>query len=573
MKKTVGHIRFGVICSATSIFAWQEIVIKKLISEADAELKLVVFEEGQKGQKNAMSPVHRSYDKPGLSWKMYYRYIVRKRSKCLKEVAVTSVFEGIPNIGCTLIETGRFAELQDADTAILKTAALDFILDFSSIRLTGNVLNAAKYGIWSYQFGDPAKYSGNTPCFWEIYKEDVLSKASLIRLTNENDTLVLLKEGCLKTNISYPRNLDKIHFESTKWPLQLCQDIKNNQTKNLSNTVKREQNIIVPAPSGPQLLYFLLVQLKLFVKKAKKLIFYTDYWNIGIAHSPIHDFLNSQKTPEVQWFPDLPKDRFMADPFGIYFDGDLHIVYENLSFKQGIGKTARFLYKEGSFMENRIVIDEKFHMSYPFLFEHEGVIFCIPETYQANQVRLYRALEFPDQWQFEKVLIDKYAGIDSTLFKHKDMWYLFSTNKNWGPHYNLNIHYSASVFGPWQEHPKNPVKTDIRSARPAGTIFEHNGDIFRPSMDYSEKVEGRIVINKIVTLTISDFKEEMHNIVHPYKDTFFSDKVHTLSQVGQYTLVDGAKELFIFSNSNAFKYKISRILDKLMMVLCGFTVF
>lgn len=567
MKKTVGNIRFGVICSATKILAWQEIVIKKLISEADAELKLVVFENGQTIQNSATLPVRRYNEKPGLSWKMYYRYIVRKRSKALKEVAITSIFENIPNISCTLIETDGFAKLQDADTAIIKTAELDFILDFSSTLLTGNVLKAAKFGIWSYRFGNQGKYSGNTPCFWEIYKEDVLSKASLIRSTNEHDTFILLKEGCLKTSISFPKNLDKIHFEGTNWPLQLCQDIKNDQIKNLTNTIKLEQNSMVPAPSGPQLLYFLLIQLKLLAKKAKKSLFYTDYWNIGIAHSPIHDFLNPRKTSEIKWFPDLPKDRFMADPFGIYFNGDVHIIYEDLRFKKGIGKTARFLFKKDSFTENRIVIDEKFHMSYPFLFDHENEIYCIPETYQANQVRLYRAVDFPDKWKLEKVIIDNYAGIDSTLFKHKDIWYLFSTNKNSGPHHNLNIHYSDSVFGPWQEHPKNPVKTDIRSARPAGTIFEHNGDIFRPSMDYSEKIEGRIVINKIVTLTISDFKEEMHNVVDPFKDTLFSDKVHTLSQVGQYTLVDGAKELFIFNNMNAFKYKISRILDKLMIVL------
>jgi len=573
MRINTRHIRFGVICENKKLLAWQKEVIEILISEADVELKLLIFENDRLGKKRTGKPVQSSSIKPGISWNLYYRYLVRKKSKALQEVEITSIFEGIPHINLTLLETDGFAQLQNTETKKLETVELDFILNFSTLPLIGKVLNAAKFGIWSYQFGDQEKYIGNTLSFWEIYKEDVLTKASLIRLTNAANTSILLKEGYLKTNISYPKNIDNIHFEVSHWPLQLCQDIRNNCFTNFNTSIKVQRGKILSPPSVLQLLNFFFIQLKLFTKRAKKLLFYIDYWNIGIAYSPIHEFLNSRKNPEVQWFPDLTKNRFMADPFGIYFKGDLHIVYEDLSFQQGIGKTARFLFKEHSFRENKIVIDDKFHMSYPFLLEYAGEIYCIPETYQANQVRLYKAIDFPDKWKLEKVLIENYAGIDSTIFKHKDIWYLFSTNKDSGPHHNLNIHFTDNIFGTWQEHPKNPVKTDIRSARPAGTMFEHNGAIFRPSMDYSEKIEGRIVINKIVTLTVSDFKEEMHNHVEPFENTYYCDKVHTLSQVGQYTLVDGAKELFIFSSINVLRYKISRILQRLMILLCGFIVF
>ena len=118
-------------------------------------------------------------------------------------------------------------------------------------------------------------------------------------------------------------------------------------------------------------------------------------------------------------------------------------------------------------------------------------------------------------------------------------------------------------MGKWIGHPKNPVKTDIRSARPAGTIFECDGEIFRPSMDYSKKVEGRIVINKILTLTKTDFKEQQHCHLNPYKDTYYADKIHTLSRTGPYTMVDGAKELFVFNNMYALRYKIISLLIKL----------
>lgn len=559
MKNSPQHILFGVICDTTTLFAWQEIVVKKLLSEAGNELKLVIFENESQNKERLPSS-----QKSGFLWDFYYRYVVGKKSKALQLMYSDELFEGISKVYFNLVEDHNEGTiLHDSDIDKIKNYELDFIIDFSSLKLQGKVFNSCKYGIWSYQFGDPEKYMGSISCFWEIYHEDVLTKACLKRLTNVPDSIVLLKEGYLKTNASYTKNIDNIYFEATGWPLQVCQDIKNNSIDNFKISSKLKPGKFHVPPGNLRLVIFFLIQIKLLIKRLSKLIFYTDYWNIGIALSPIQEFLNNQKVPQVQWFSGLPRDRFMADPFGLYHNENLHIIYEDLRFDQRIGKTASFLFKNDSFIENKIVIDEKFHMSYPFLMEYENEIYCIPETYQANQVRLYKAIDFPEKWKLEKILIDDYAGIDNTPFEHEGTWFLFSTDKNSGPHHNLNIHYANNIFGPWVEHPKNPVKTDIRSARPAGTIFEHDGAIFRPSMDYSEKIEGRIVINKIVKLTIHDFREEAHSIVNPFKNTFFSDKVHTLSQVGPFTLVDGAKELFIFSNFYALKYKLNRILLKL----------
>ncbi|SDD92427.1 hypothetical protein SAMN05421636_102333 [Pricia antarctica] len=556
------YIQFGILCDSTHLYTWQETVIKKLVAECDVELKLVVFEKAGQIDTYPIS-LQNSYSRIGFLWNLFYRHKVKKKSKALKKVETGRLFKDIPKIHCNFITVDRLTQLEAADIEKIKDAGLDFMLNFASVQFSGTILNTAAYGIWSFWFGELGKYDGPTPCFWEIYHKDLLSSAYLIRVTDGSDLTSVLREGHLKTDILYHKNLDNIHFETTGWPLKLCHDIRTGQAGNFTNTRNIKLGRQISCPSNLQLLNFFGIQLSQGLKKAYNLIFYTDYWNIGIVFSPIQEFLDTEKKPVVQWFPNLVKSHFMADPFGILFKGKLYVLYEDFRFDQGLGKTASFLVDNGKFMENKIVIAEKFHMSYPFILEYENNIYCIPETHQANQVRLYRATDFPKKWKLEKVLIENYAGIDSTLFEYNDTWFLFSSNKNSGHRYNLNIHYSNSIFGPWREHPKNPVKTDIRSARPAGTMFIHNGEIFRPSMDYSEKIEGRITLNKISTLTIDDFEEEFHNIVHPFKNAYYSDKVHTLSQIGSYTLVDGAKELFILSNFNVFRYKISRILKKL----------
>lgn len=561
MKKTGRHIRFGIVCGSTHLHLWQEMVVMKLISETDIELKLVILEGNQQREK-------RTATSSSSLWNLYYRYRVQKKSTTLKLNKSDTLFEGIPKVHLDFVESGnREVQFQDDYIAKIENAKLDFIINFSPTKLIGKALNIPRHGVWVFQFGNPEKYKDVTPCFWEIYNQDVVTSGYLTRLTDESGTMDLLHQGHLKTSIFHKKNMDKMFQECTSWPLKVCEDIREGSSENLGTTTKVNIIKIVRFPSNLQILLFPLIQLKLLLKQGWKQLFFTDYWNIGIVRAPIQEFLNAEKKHIIHWFPNLPKTRFMADPFGLYFKDQLHILYEDLKFEDGIGKTASCLYDEGEFKQNNIVIDEEYHMSYPFLFEKDDEFYCIPETSQANQVRLYKALVFPTKWELKKVLIEDYAGIDSTIFKHEDTWFLFSTNKRSGHRYNLNIHHSTSIFGPWREHPKNPVKTDIRSARPAGTLFEYNGAIYRPSMDYSERIEGRIIINKILTLTVRDFKEEVHNSIDPFKDSYFSDKVHTLSQVGSYTLVDGAKELFIFNNFHAFKYKVKRIIAELKKLI------
>jgi len=555
MKHVSRQIRFGVICEGKSLLTWQKRTVQKLVAETFVELGLVIFSVNKNGSKVKLNA-------SSCLWRLFKKHRIQKKSPALTPAKSDALFEDIPNLICSFKSTDEIL-FQKEHKAKIIDANLDFILDFSADNLSDSLFTLPKYGVWKYSFGAYEKEAKSTPCFWEIYQQNDVTSAYLIRKSENSALSYKLHEGHLKTSVSYRKNIEKMLHECTSWPQKLCLDIIHGKDENLEPVSTVKSSVYGTSPSNVQTLVFPLIQLKLRFKQVWRQLFFTDYWNIGIIESPITEFLNSEKDHKVNWFSKHTGDRFLADPFGMFYQDELHIIYEDLKFDQGIGKTARFLFEKGAFTQNEIVIDEAFHMSYPFLFEKDGQCYCIPETYQANQVRLYKAIDFPSKWRFEKNLIENYAGIDCTLIEYNDTWYMFSTDKNAGPHFNLNIHYASDVFGPWKAHPKNPVKTDIRSARSAGTIFEHDGELFRPSMDYSEKIEGRITINKVARLSTKDFKEEAYQLVQPFRNTYYSDKVHTLSKIGPYTLVDGAKELFILSNFKAFKYKIKRVLNKI----------
>jgi hypothetical protein len=179
------------------------------------------------------------------------------------------------------------------------------------------------------------------------------------------------------------------------------------------------------------------------------------------------------------------------------------------------------------------------------LFQHNGEIYCVPETSAAREISLYRAENFPRDWKKVGTLIPDIQGIDPTVFQYNGLWWLMCTDRAQVAALNLLVWYAPDLTGPWQPHAQNPVKTDVRSSRPAGTPFIYQGCLYRPAQDCSQTYGGRITINRINQLTPTTFAEEPVKIVaHPTRG-LFSRGFHTLSSAGpDATLVDGKRWQF-----------------------------
>ncbi len=144
----------------------------------------------------------------------------------------------------------------------------------------------------------------------------------------------------------------------------------------------------------------------------------------------------------------------------------------------------------------------------------------------------------------------------------KDGGYSLHKNSN-ESNTNLYIYYSDEFDGNYQPHPANPVKTDIRSSRPAGNFFIENNILYRPSQDCSMTYGGRIAINKITKLTTSEFEEETIGHINPVQNCFYSKGVHTISSVGNYTVIDAKRFIFVWA---AFCYQLMRKVKKILRI-------
>lgn len=269
-----------------------------------------------------------------------------------------------------------------------------------------------------------------------------------------------------------------------------------------------------------------------------------EHWHVGIVDAPIHSFLEGDRRPDVRWLPLPPHGKYFADPFGLERASATTILFEEFDFRTQKGVISWVEEEAHGFSRPEVAIELDVHASYPFLIERDGAVFCIPETAYGGEVSLYRASDFPSRWTKDTTLLPRVAALDSTVFEHDGRFWLMCTDLEDGPFSKLRLWYAPDLRGPWTPHPANPVKTDLASARPAGTPFTWEGELYRPSQDSSKTYGGSVVLNRIVRLTTTDFREERVATVGPFQDGMHAHGVHTLAAVGDRTLVDGKRFAF-----------------------------
>jgi hypothetical protein len=164
------------------------------------------------------------------------------------------------------------------------------------------------------------------------------------------------------------------------------------------------------------------------------------------------------------------------------------------------------------------VLVKDHHLSYPFLFEHEGTLHMIPEGGSGRAIDAYQCEEFPERWRKRATLMRNLRYADATLFEHQAKWWLFLTIRR--GFFTLSrdlfaFRADAPLTGQWHPHPANPVVRGFRSARPAGRLFDLGGKLFRPSQNCLPGYGHSLRINEILRLDAKHYRERLVTEVKP----------------------------------------------------------
>lgn len=179
--------------------------------------------------------------------------------------------------------------------------------------------------------------------------------------------------------------------------------------------------------------------------------------------------------------------RFYADPFVIEHQGRRHVFAEEfpLATRRGLISVAE-IDERGVAGDFRPVLERDCHLSYPFVFEHDGHIWMVPEASAGGTVDLYRAVEYPYRWVLDRNLLE-IPGCDATIVPLGGAYGMLLTVKrgresSWDA---LRVFLARSPLGPWTEQPGGIARIDCTNARPAGPYFKRGADIVRPAQDSS----------------------------------------------------------------------------------------
>ncbi len=244
--------------------------------------------------------------------------------------------------------------------------------------------------------------------------------------------------------------------------------------------------------------------------------------------------------PNADWIA-LKDDneRFYADPFVFVHKGQTYIFMEEFPYStmKGIISVST-VSDDGRISKPKHVLERPFHLSYPFVFERDGEIWMIPETYSSGKIELYRAENFPNEWVFHQVLVDDVVASDATLFEHEGLLWLFAAEHDGGSSWDtLSLWYAYKLEGPWYPHILNPVLVDAKSARPAGKIVVKDGRIIRPAQNCIGGYGTGLVLKEIVKLDKNVFEErEIADLPPP--DEWGAVGVHTLNHGGGIEVID-----------------------------------
>jgi hypothetical protein len=287
-------------------------------------------------------------------------------------------------------------------------------------------------------------------------------------------------------------------------------------------------------------------------KEIYRLCCYAPHWHIGWRYSPTASVWQTGNLSGPAWnvLAD-PGHRFYADPFPVQWQGRTFVFFEDLDHRVGKGIVSAVEFDgAGPVGEVMPVLEEPWHLSYPFLIEDDGDLWMIPESTEHGDVALYKCVRFPDKWERHCTLLSGLELADVTITRHDGLNYLFGAWRDGTGGYSdtLSIFYAEHLVGPWLPHASNPVLMDRASARPAGNFVRQDGTLWRPVQDCAQGYGAALGLAEILELSPTTFRQVVRHVLKP-GDAWSGRKLHTLNRCGELEVIDGSR---IQPKSSAF---------------------
>ena len=278
----------------------------------------------------------------------------------------------------------------------------------------------------------------------------------------------------------------------------------------------------------------------LIERRLRRIVLHDGHWRVGVrrrapGESPFAG-LDRLDDADWRWLAD-DRQRYFADPFVFEEAGAAYVFCEEYPYASGKGViSVCALDDKGNPGRPRVVLERPHHLSYPFIFRHDGAIWMMPESGANRTLELYRAEAFPFRWTLDRVLLSGVEIADATPFAaNGDWWLTASGGETEGASWDsLSLYRAPGPLGPWKPAFDGPALIDASAARPAGRVFEHDGALWRPAQDCRAGYGSGLAFCRIDALAPGVFRQT------PMKRFTPQGGMHTFNLTHRFAAIDVA---------------------------------
>jgi hypothetical protein len=551
-------LRVGVMIDGTSVNRFARQILVDILASNFASISCVIENRGDADAppRPRASLVRRVADtfldgekRRRLFYRAYMRWIdarYRLTPDPVEMVDCSDLVPDVPRVAVTPMRTRFVDRFPDASVAAILAQNLDVILRFGFRIIRGDVLRSAHHGVWSFHHDDSSCYRGGPSQLWELIEGNPVSGAVLQRLEDALDAgAVLAKVNLSSASVpSVSANRFNVYWSTQHLVIQKLHELHRYGAEHLrSRTVEPGEYTgrkkIYRTPDNLEIGRWLVPRI---VKKGLRTLLkrrLVRHWRIGLRKSgePLH----RTAQPDLRTFAWMqsPRGRFWADPFLLEHEGSTWLFFEDYGYREKRATIAcGRLEDDGRMVDVRTALDRPYHLSYPHVFNHDGAVWMVPESYEAGAVELYRAERFPDRWVLERPLLEL-SAMDATPFQHDGRWWMFVSPATLRDHLPLTLLFTApQLAGPWALHPASPICSHVRWSRSAGQVFRDGGQLVRPSQDCSADYGYSVCFNRITRLNEREYAEAPGRTILPDSLPGLGG-FHTYNRVGDWEVVDG----------------------------------
>lgn len=545
-------LRIGIMLNSLTVPRWVAKIVADIQESSFAQVVLVVRNSSpQTAPKKSWRQRLKTYWTHSLfeRYRRWDRQRHRAELDAFEEVDLTGLLKTVPILSVQPMQKGFVDRFAPEDITRIRGANVDVVFRFGFRIIRGEILSCAKYGVWSFHHADNREYRGAPPGFWEMYEGNPVTGSILQVLTESLDGGRVIYRSLSATDFgSLYLTLNPLYWKTSEFAVRRLRDLHRHgwgyiQSLEVFNEADTYKKGIYRTPPTPVMLRFLarLALRKIYRRSFSLLFAERTQWFMAYrtrvgTRSALTDRAGFRVVP---W----PRGRFYADPFLCKRDGKTYLFFEDFEFQKDRAAISCFeIDSQGRLSTPQKVLDNGYHMSYPFLFERQGIIYMIPETRARKTIELYRATQFPQNWELVKILVSDVLAVDATIFERSGKLWLFTNIAAPGGSTfdELHLFYADSLEAEWTPHPKNPIVSDVRRARPAGALFYEDGKLIRPGQDCSLRYGYALTFNEVEILSETDYREKPYGRIEPDWCPG-SICTHTYNRTEEFEVLDGMK--------------------------------